>query len=126
MAKNYTELEPWAIFIGALTIGVVLTSLFWAFITPAEVQKIEKEISNATKSQAVSVSMTLEKPEDFIAFCKAINGIPEWDSRGMRQCSREDFSEKSLSVMNFFCKKFNLSLSYGSFGIKCEGKVGFR
>ena len=118
MAKTYTELEAWAIFVGALVIGVVLTSVFWAFITiPEDVKKIEKEIRNAT--EAVSI----EKPTDFITFCNKVDGIPDWDNKGFRQCVVEDSSEKNLIVMNLLCKKFNLSLSYGSFGVKCEGTI---
>ena len=117
MAKSYTELEAWAIFIGALIIGIVATSIFWAFITiPEEVKQIEKEIKNATETFAVV------KPDDFITFCKKVDGIPIWDSQGFRQCAMKDSSEKNLIVMNLLCRKFNLSLSYGSFGVKCEGK----
>ena len=124
MAKSYTELEAWALFIGALIIGVVLTSLFWAFITiPEDVKKIEKEISNVTSSKNTSQLMNIEKPEDFIIFCKKVDGAPIWDNKGLRQCIVQDSSEKNLIVMNLLCKKFNLSLSYGSFGVKCEGKV---
>ncbi len=116
MAKTYSELEAWAIFIGALIIGVVLTSLFWAFITvPEDVKEIEKEIKNATESVSV------EKPEYFITFCKKVDGIANWDNKGFRQCIVKD-SEKNLIVMDLLCKKFNLTLSYGSFGVKCEGK----
>ena len=118
MAKTYTELEAWAIFIGALIIGVVATSVFWAFITiPEDVKKIEKEIKNATEL------INVEKPNDFIAFCKNVDGIPNWDSKGFRQCIVADSSEKNLIVMNLLCKKFNLSFGYGSFGVKCEGKT---
>lgn len=118
MAKSYTELEAWAIFVGALIIGVVLTSLFWAFITiPEDVKKIEKEISNATKP------VNIEVPNEFITFCKKVDGVPVWDNKGLRQCTIGDSSEKNLIVMNLLCKKFNLSLSYGSYGVKCEGKV---
>lgn len=119
MAKTYTELEAWAIFVGALIIGIVLTSLFWAFITiPEDVKKIEKEIENATKA------LSIEKPNDFVVFCEKIDGTPNWDSAGFRQCIVDDPSEKNLVVMSLLCKKFNLSLSYGSFGVKCEGKFG--
>lgn len=119
MAKTYTELEAWAIFIGALVIGVVLTSVFWAFITiPEDVKKIEKEIENAT-----SETFNIEKPNDFITFCDKVDGVPNWDDKGFRQCVVEVTSEKNLIVMNLLCRKFNLSLSYGSFGVKCEGKV---
>ncbi|MBI2652909.1 hypothetical protein HYX00_05575 [Candidatus Woesearchaeota archaeon] len=118
MAKTYSELEAWAIFIGALIIGVVLTSLFWAFITiPEDVKKIEKEIKNASQT------INIEKPNDFIIFCQKVDGVPNWDNTGLRQCIVGDSSEKNLIVMNLLCKKFNLSLSYGSFGVKCEGKV---
>ena len=118
MAKTYTELEAWAIFFGALVIGVVLTSVFWAFITvPEDIKKIEKEIENATEP------VNIEKPGDFIIFCDKVDGIPNWDNEGFRQCVVKDTSEKNLIVMNLLCKKFNLSLSYGSFGVKCEGKI---
>lgn len=117
MAKTYTELEAWAIFVGALVIGVVLTSIFWAFITiPEDVKKIEKEIKSANETFSV------EKPGEFITFCDKIDGAPNWDSKGFRQCTVKDSSEKNLIVMNLLCRKFNLSLSYGSFGVKCEGK----
>ena len=39
MAKSYTELEAWGIFVGALVIGIVLTSVFWAIITVPEQEK---------------------------------------------------------------------------------------
>jgi len=118
MAKTYTELEAWAIFIGALVIGVVFTSLFWAFITiPDEEKSIEKEIKNASES------IRIEEPKDFVTFCDKVDGISEWDNAGFRQCAIEDASEKNLIVMNILCKKFNLSLSYGSFGVKCEGRI---
>ena len=118
MAKTYTELEAWGIFFGALVIGVVLTSLFWAFITvPEDVKNIEKEIKNASES------INIKKPSDFIAFCEKIDGVSNWDNSGLRQCVVQDYSEKNLVVMNLLCKKFNLSLSYGSFGVKCEGKT---
>ena len=118
MAKTYSELEAWAIFVGALIIGVVLTSVFWAFITiPEDVKKIEKEIKNATES------INIEKPSDFITFCDKVDGAPSWDNAGFRQCIVKDPSEKNLIIMDLLCKKFNLSLSYGSFGVKCEGKI---
>ena len=118
MAKTYTELEAWAIFSGALVIGVVLTSVFWAFITvPEDVKEIEKEIKSANET------FRIDKPNDFITFCDKVNGIPDWDNAGFRQCILKEPSEKNLIVMNLLCKKFNLSLSYGSFGVKCEGKV---
>ena len=117
MAKTYSELESWAIFAGALIIGVVLTSVFWAFITiPEEEKKIEKEIENTTQT------FSIEKPSDFISFCRKVDGISNWDNTGFRQCIVKD-SEKNLIVMNLLCKKFNLSLSYGSFGVKCEGRI---
>lgn len=118
MAKTYTELEAWAIFIGALVIGVVVTSVFWAFITiPEDVKKIEKEIKNA------SVIANIEKPNDFITFCSKVEGTSKWDNAGFRQCTIEDSSERNMVVMNLLCRKFNLTLSYGSFGVKCEGRT---
>ena len=118
MAKTYSELEAWAIFIGALVIGVVLTSLFWAYITiPEDVKKIENEIKNVTEP------INLDVPNDFVTFCKKIDGISNWDNTGFRQCIVKGPSEKNLIVMNIVCKKFNLSLSYGSFGVKCEGRI---
>ena len=118
MAKTYTELEAWGIFIGALIIGVVLTSVFWAFITiPEDVKRIDNEIKNA------STSVAIEKPNDFVTFCDTVDGVSNWDNTGFRQCTVKDTSEKNLIVMNLLCKKFNLSLSYGSFGVKCEGKT---
>ena len=117
MAKTYSELEAWAIFVGALVIGIVLTSVFWAFITiPEDVKKIEKEIESANET------FNIEKPNDFITFCNKVEGAPSWDDKGFRQCILKDASEKNLIVMNLLCKKFNLTLSYGSFGVKCEGK----
>ena len=122
MAKTYTDLEAWTIFVGALIMGIVLTSVFWAYITiPDGVKKIEKETKNATLKNATE-TVSLEKPTDFISFCMQVDGIPNWDDKGFRQCTVADSSEKNLVLMNFLCKKFNLSLSYGSFGVKCERK----
>ena len=119
MAKTYTELEAWAIFIGAIVIGVVLTSLFWAYITiPDEVKQIEKEIKGSQ-----NLSETVIIPADFVAFCEDIDGAANWDNTGFRQCIIKDSSEKDLIVMKLLCKKYNLTLSYGSFGVKCEGKI---
>ena len=118
MAKTYTELEAWAIFIGALVIGVVLTSLFWAFITvPQDIKKIEKEINNATDL------VNIEKPNDFINFCENVEGTQNWDNTGFKQCIVKNPSERNLALMRLLCKKFNLTLSYGSFGVKCEKKI---
>lgn len=118
MAKTYTELEAWGIFLGAIIISVVVTSVFWAFITAPEAEKsIGDEIKNATEL------VNIDKPSDFITFCNQVDGIPSWDSSGFRQCVLKDPSERNLIVMNLLCKKFNLTLSYGSFGVKCEGKI---
>ena len=81
MAKTYTELEAWAIFIGALVIGIVLTSVFWAYITiPEDIKKIGNQTTNATES------INIEKPNDFVTFCKQVDGVPNWDRKGFRQC----------------------------------------
>lgn len=118
MAKTYTELEAWAIFIGAIIIGVVLTSLFWAYITiPENVKQIEREIKSINLSETVII------PTDFVKFCKDIDGKAAWDDTGFRQCLIEDSSEKDLIAMKLLCAKYNLSLSYGSFGVKCEGRT---
>src|SRR3989338_7557927 len=99
MAKTYSELEAWAIFIGALIIGIVLTSLFWAFITiPEEEKKIEDEIKNATEP------VNIDEPNDFVTFCKKVDGVSNWDNEGFRQCTIKDTSEKNLVVMNLLCK----------------------
>ena len=122
MAKNYTELEAWGIFLGALIIGVVVTSVFWAYVTvPQEVKKIENEIKNASEFNKTEIA-NIQKPEDFISFCRKVDGASSWDNSGFRQCVVKDSSEKNLIVMDLLCKKFNLTLSYGSFGVKCEGK----
>lgn len=118
MAKTYSELEAWAIFVGALVIGIVVTSVFWALVTiPEDVKQIGKEIGNATETFGIV------KPDDFITFCRKVDGASTWDNQGFRQCILKESSEKNLIVMNLLCKKFNLSLSYGSFGVKCEGKA---
>ena len=122
MAKSYTELEAWGIFVGALIIGVVVTSVFWAYITiPENVKKIESEIKNATAVN-LSKSINFEKPAEFLSFCKSVDGTSIWDNTGFRQCALRDVSEQNLAIMGFVCRKFNLTLSYGSFGVKCEGK----
>ena len=121
MAKTYTELEAWAIFISALVIGVVVTSVFWAYITtPEDVRKIGKEIENASDA---SLKETVLIPTDFVVFCQQIDGTASWDNTGFRQCVIQDSSEKDLIAMKLLCTKFNLSLSYGSFGVKCERKA---
>ncbi|MBI3026674.1 hypothetical protein HYY70_01040, partial [Candidatus Woesearchaeota archaeon] len=81
------------------------------------VKKIEIEIKNATET------INIEMPNDFVTFCRKVDGSANWDSSGFRQCIVEDASDKNLVVMNLLCKKFNLSLRYGSFGVKCEGNV---
>lgn len=122
MAKTYTELEAWAIFAGALIIGIVLTSVFWAFITtPEDVKSIETEVKNATEANLTEFK--IDAPNEFISFCKNVDGDSGWDNTGFRQCIVRQASEKNLIVMNLLCKKFNLTLSYGSFGVKCEGKI---
>ncbi|HLC60842.1 MAG TPA: hypothetical protein VJJ52_05425 [Candidatus Nanoarchaeia archaeon] len=118
MAKNYSELEAWGIFAGALVIGVVLTSLFWAYITISPEDKIlQNKTENLTKS------FNAEIPTNFVNFCSEVDGNSSWDSTGFKQCVVAEPSEKNLVVMQLLCKKFNLTLSYGSFGVKCEGKV---
>jgi len=122
MAKTYTELEAWGIFVGALVIGIVLTSVFWAFITvPEEIKEIKKEIKNASESPDESAA--IETPREFVTFCEKIDGDASWDSTGFRQCTVEDSTEKNLIVMKLLCKRYNLTLSYGSYGVKCEGKI---
>ena len=117
MAKTYSELEAWGIFAGALVIGVVLTSVFWAYITVTPEKKaIQEEIKNATES------FNAEIPTSFIDFCNGVDGKSSWDSSGLKQCTVDEPSEKNLIVMKLLCRKFNLTLSYGSFVVKCEGK----
>ena len=64
MAKTYTELEAWGIFVGALIVGVVVTSLFWAFITVPEDAELNKEIKNA--SESLDDPININMPNDFI------------------------------------------------------------
>ena len=117
MAKTYSELEAWGIFAGALVIGVVLTSVFWAYITiPPEKKTLEQEIKNVTQN------FNAEIPTSFINFCRQVDGTSNWDNTGFRQCTLSEPSEKNLIVMKLLCSKYNLTLSYGSFGVKCEGK----
>ena len=121
MAKSYTELEAWGIFIGALVIGIVLTSVFWAIITvPEDEKRIEQEIKAAEKD---NVTFVMQEPRDFITFCQKVDGSYRWDNEGLRECTINDASEKSLIAMRVLCNKFNLSLSYGSYGVRCEGTV---
>ncbi len=116
---TYTAAETWAIFTGGIIIGIVLTSFFWAYITiPDEVKKLKKEAH--TQPQEI----VLEKPIEFIDFCGELDGEAEWDSTGYRSCSLESTDGKDVVVMNVFCKKFGLNLSYGSFGIRCQGNAG--
>ena len=122
MAKSYTELEAWGIFIGALIIGIVLTSVFWAIITvPEQEKKIIEQIEGATLSNE---SFTVSEPKEFVTFCRKVDGAYRWDNTGMKECTVQDVTEKNIMVMNLLCKTFNLSLSYGSYGVKCEGTAG--
>ena len=122
MAKTYSELEAWGIFFGALIIGIVLTSVFWAFITVPEAEKkIEQQIANASKAN--ETEFKLERPLEFERFCTKIDGKSFWDNSGFRQCIKEEYVQKDLIAMNLLCKTFNLTLSYGSYGVKCEGRV---
>ncbi len=121
MAKSYSELEAWGIFVGALVIGVVLTSVFWAIITvPEQEKKITKQIEEA---KSTNHSFLISEPSEFVTFCKKVDGSYRWDNTGMRECTVSDVSEKNVMVMDLLCKTFNLSLSYGSYGVKCEGTV---
>lgn len=120
MAKTYTELEAWGIFFGALVIGVVVTSVFWAYLTvPQEEKEIQSEIKNATEANRTDI-LAMQKPDDFVSFCRKVDGASAWDNSGYRQCVIRNPSEKNMIVMNLLCKKFNLTLTYGSFGVKCE------
>ena len=122
MAKTYSELEAWGIFFGALIIGIVLTSVFWAFITvPEEAKKIEQAIIN--ESKANNSNFQLVRPTDFERFCATVDGTATWDNSGFRQCLKEDYTQKDLIAMNLLCKTFNLTMSYGSYGVKCEGQI---
>lgn len=117
MARStYTAPEAWAIFAGGLVIGIVVTSFFWAYITiPDEV----KDLKKGAREQPQQIE--LQKPADFIKFCEELDGTPEWDSRGFRSCALDSTDEKDVVVMSVFCRKFELNLSYGSYGVKCDG-----
>ena len=118
MSKSYTEMEAWGIFVGALIIGIVLTSIFWAFIT-----KPKTEVQDEKSLEKNNESITVMVPEEFLKTCNKMRGEPKWDNSGFRQCSIEDFTDKDIISMNLLCKRYNLSLTYGSFGVKCEGKA---
>jgi hypothetical protein len=121
MAKSYTELEAWGIFIGALVIGIVLTSIFWAIITvPEQKKKIDEQIEQAAHSNR---SVPISEPTEFLTFCQRVDGAYRWDHTGLRECTVPEISERNIMVMDLLCKTFNLSLSYGSYGIKCEGTI---
>jgi len=118
MARTYSELEAWGIFAGALVIGIVITSIFWAYITiTPEKKAIQNEIKKATETFNADI------PANFINFCSGVDGKSNWDNTGFKQCLVAEPSEKNLIVMKLLCRKFNLTLSYGSFGVKCEGKA---
>ena len=111
---TYTAAETWSIFAGGLIIGIVLTSFFWAYITiPDEVKTLKEEAKSAD-------SLSLEKPAEFINFCEELDGKAEWDSQGYRSCSMESTDDKEVLIMSVFCKKFELNMSYGSYGVRCE------
>jgi len=113
---TYSAAEAWAIFFGGLIIGVVLTSFFWAYITiPEELRNIDEEVIEEIGP------VEFVKPIEFINFCKNVKGHPEWDNTGYRECILDSTDEKDVIVMSVFCRKFDLNMSYGSFGIKCQG-----
>ncbi len=116
--STYTSPEAWAIFAGGLIIGVVLTSFFWAYIT---IPKDVKDLKKAAGQQPQQIE--LSKPAEFISFCEDLDGKAEWDSGGYRSCSIDSTEGKDVVVMNVFCKKFELNLSYGSYGVRCEGNA---
>jgi hypothetical protein len=116
MAKRtYTSPEAWAIFAGGLIVGVVFTSFFWAYTSiPPEVAQIQEEAKNAD-------TVELTRPIEFITFCEGLSGTVEWDSEGYRSCSIDTTNDnKDVVAMSVFCKKFNLTMSYGSYGVRCH------
>jgi hypothetical protein len=118
MAKRtYTSPEAWAIFFGGLIVGVVFTSFFWAYTSiPEEVKQIQQEAKDAT-------TIELTRPVEFIKFCEGLSGRVEWDSEGYRSCSIDTTEdEKDVVAMSVFCKKFNLTISYGSYGVRCHSE----
>lgn len=116
MAKNtYTAAEAWAVFFGGLLIGIVVTSFFWAYIT------VPKEVFNLDDGEIEKLeSVEIIKPVEFINFCEGVKGKAEWDDTGYRSCSLSSTDQKDVVVMSVFCKKFNLTMSYGSFGVECQ------
>jgi len=117
--STYTAAEAWAIFAGGLIIGIVLTSFFWAYITiPEDVRSLKKEAAQQPQQ------LELEKPVEFITFCEELDGQAEWDSGGYRSCSLDSTDGKDVVTMSVFCRKFDLNLSYGSYGVRCEGHAG--
>jgi len=119
MAKRtYTAPEAWAIFAGGLIVGVVFTSFFWAYTSiPPEVAQIKEEAKNLD-------TVELTRPIEFVRFCEGLEGKAEWDSEGYRSCSIDTTDDsKDVVAMSVFCKKFNLTMSYGSYGVRCHNDI---
>ena len=91
------------------------------YIANEEEKIIEEKLQNATKSN--DSNFELVRPTDFERFCTKVDGKALWDNSGFRQCIMEEYTQKDLVSMNLLCKTYNLTLSYGSFGLKCEGTV---
>lgn len=109
----YTPTEAWAVLFGGLLMGIVITSFFWAYIT------VPQEVFNFDEVEEVG-SIEIIKPVEFINFCEGVKGKAVWDDTGYRSCSLTSTDQKDVVVMSVFCKKFNLTISYGSFGVKCQ------
>ena len=100
MAKSYTEKEASTIFVAALIIGTVVTSIFWAIFVGFG-NPVLKEINSTNLT-----SLEIVAPQDFINFCNAVDGTSVWDSSGFRQCSVEKPSDKNLITMNLMVEKW--------------------
>lgn len=116
-AKRYNEVEAWSIFFGGLIIGIVISSMLWAYVTRPRTLVQNDSMRHTQHSTEL---LSFERPHDFIRLCRQLDGTPKWDSTGFKECRVHDSSQESLASMNQLCKKYSLNLTYGSEGIVCQ------
>lgn len=114
--RSYSESEAWTILFGGFIVGIVLTSVFWAYATAPD----EPETINESSLAGSNITI-LEPPHEFQEFCRKIKGKSEWDNTGFKKCGLAEYDDRNLMLMSVLCKKYGLNLMYGSSGVKCEG-----